>query len=78
MSGIAELTDEEVCSFKELGAEVKLITRDGDEVWLVPENTDATDRVELSVDALRVFSRVCEIFQVTNVKCEERPSGGGT
>jgi hypothetical protein len=78
IEAIVELTGEEVHSFKELGAEVKLITRDGDEIWLVPTNTDIAHRVELSVDALRVISRVCEIFRVTNVRCEETPSGGGT
>jgi len=70
LAGIVELTDAEVASFKELGAEVTLRTSDGDEVVLVPEPTVAKDRVELSVDSLRVITRMCEIFKVTNVRCE--------
>jgi hypothetical protein len=75
LAGIVELTDDEVKSFKALGAEVTLRTSDGEKVVLVPERTDATDRIELTVDSLRVITRMCEIFKVANVKCERVEAG---
>ena len=69
----AELTDAEVESFKALGAEVRLATRDSGDVWVVPEYTGSTERLELSVDALRVVTRVSEMLPVADVRVQRKP-----
>ncbi len=58
---VRDVTDEEIASFKALGAEVCLASEELGEVWLVPEYTDQ-DRKELSVEHSATLTAICAAF----------------
>jgi len=58
---VRNVTDEEVASFKELGAEICIRSAEVGELWLVPEYTDA-DRQELSVEHSITLTTICASF----------------
>lgn len=58
---IRNVSDEEVASFKELGAEVCIRSDEVGELWLVPKYTGA-DRQELSVEHSITLTTICAAF----------------
>ena len=78
------ITDEQIASFKALGAEVCIGLVGGGSVWLVPEYTGA-DREELSVEHAATLAALCAVFPGTGViafqrlgEGRRRPGPGGT
>lgn len=70
---VRNVTDEEISSFKALGAEVCLASEEIGEVWLVPEYTDQ-DRKELSVEHSATLTAICAAFPGAKVTSFEKPS----
>ena len=58
---VRNVTDEEIASFKALGASVCIRSEDVGDVWLVPEYTDK-DRLELRVDHAATLAVICAAF----------------
>ena len=68
-----DVTDEEVASFKALGAEVCIRSEGIGEVWVVPEYTGA-DRQELSVGHSITLATICAAFPGAKVVAMNRGS----
>ncbi len=68
---IRNLTDEEIASFKELGAEVCLASDDVGELWLVPKYT-YKERQELSIDHAATLTAICAAFPGAKVTAFEK------
>jgi len=68
---VRQITDEEIASFKALGAEVCLRSDEIGEVWLVPDYTGA-DRREISVEHAATLAAVCAAFPGAKVVSFER------
>ena len=58
---VRNVTDEEIASFKALGASVCIRSEDVGDVWLVPEYTDK-DRLELRIDHAATLTAICAAF----------------
>jgi len=58
---VRNVTDEEIASFRALGAEVCIRSEEVGEVWVVPEYTGA-DRAELSVEHSITLATICAAF----------------
>ena len=71
---VRNLTDEDIASFKALGAEVCLATEGCGEIWLVPEYTGRSDRKEISVRDAATLAAVCSAFPGARVSSYERPA----
>lgn len=61
------LSDEEIASFKSLGAEVCVNSPDIGEIWLVPEYT-GEDRNEISIEHAATLSVLCAVFPEARIK----------
>ncbi|MCC7536614.1 MAG: hypothetical protein IT379_10395 [Deltaproteobacteria bacterium] len=68
------LRDEDIASFKALGAEVCLASDDLGEVWLVPAYT-GQDRLELSVEHAALLAAVGAVFPGARVTRFVRTTG---
>jgi hypothetical protein len=58
---VRNVTDEEIVSFKALGASVCICSEDVGDIWLVPEYTDK-DRLELRIDHAATLTAICAAF----------------
>ena len=72
---VRNLTDEEVASFKALGAAVCLDTENVGELWIVPDYTEQ-DRREISVEHAATLSALCSAFPGARVKAFEKTMNG--
>ena len=72
---VRNLTDEEVASFKALGASVCLDTEHVGELWIVPEYT-GEERREISVEHAATLSALCAAFPGARVKAFEKTMNG--
>lgn len=70
---VRNVTDEEIASFKELGAEVCLASESIGRVWLVPSYT-GEDRREISVEHAATLSAICAAFPGAKVVSFEKTS----
>ena len=58
---VRNITDEEIASFRALGASVCICSENVGDVWLVPEYTDK-DRLELRIDHAATLTAICAAF----------------
>lgn len=68
---VRNVTDEEIASFRALGASVCIRTEHVGDVWLVPEYTDHKDRFELRIDHAATLTAICAAFpgaRVTSIE----------
>lgn len=71
---VRQLTDEDIASFKALGVEACLSSEASSELWLVPEYTGRTDRMELSVQDAATLAAICSAFPGARVlRMTKRP-----
>jgi hypothetical protein len=71
---VRNVTDEEIASFKALGAAVCIRSAAMGDVWLVPEYTGA-DRAELSVEHSATLTAICAAFPGAKVVAMNRRDG---
>jgi len=71
---VRNVTDEEIASFRALGAEVCIRSEEVGEVWVVPEYTGA-DRAELSVEHSITLATICAAFPGAKVVAMNRRGG---
>lgn len=72
---VRNVTDEEIASFRALGAEVCLATEQCGQVWLVPEYTGRRDRTELRVDHAATLTAICAAFPGAKVVAFRKEPG---
>jgi len=68
---VRNITDEEIASFKALGAEVCIRSAEAGEVWIVPVYSGA-DRMELSVEHSITLTTICSAFPGAKVVAIKR------
>ncbi|MCP4677613.1 MAG: hypothetical protein GY854_19280 [Deltaproteobacteria bacterium] len=68
---VRNISDEEIASFKALGAEVCLETENIGEIWIVPKYTERS-RKEISIEHAATLAAVCGAFPGAKVKAFDK------